>query len=109
MLLLTGCALLLALFGAYVLYFLAPRAGVGSAMGLPFKHVQKNQQVWKKSNRFAGACLLSSGFFLVLPTFIWGCGREVQIFIFLVWLLVLLPLLVVATYAYSLLLFSREG
>lgn len=104
----TFVILLLALAGSYLLYFAAPRSGKGYRFSVPFRHAAASKTVWRKSNRFAGACLFLSCFFIVVPPFIWGFQTAVQLFALLIWGLVLLPLLALTAYAYSLLLFLNE-
>jgi hypothetical protein len=104
----TFVILLLALVGSYLLYFAAPRSGRVYRFGIPFRHAAASPAIWRKSNRFAGACLLLSCLFIVVPPFIWGFGTAVQLFTLLIWGLVLLPLLTLTAYAYSLLLFLNE-
>jgi Gpi18-like mannosyltransferase len=100
--------LLLALVGSYLLYVEAPRSGRAYRFSVPFRHAAASKAIWRKSNRFAGVCLFLSSLFIVVPPFIWGFGTAVQLFTLLIWGLVLLPLLTLTAYAYSLLLFLNE-
>ncbi len=104
----TFVILLLALVGSYLLYFAAPHSGKGYRFSVPFRHAAATRIIWQKSNRFAGACLFLSCLFLVVPPFIWGFGTAVQLFSLLIWGLVLLPLLTLTAYAYSLLLLLND-
>lgn len=100
--------LLLALWGSYLLYFRAPRSGRAYRFGLPFRYAAASDVIWRKSHRFAGACLFLSCFFLVIPPIVWGLWTGVLLFTLMIWGLVLLPLLALTVYAYSLLLFLKE-
>ena len=104
----TFFTLLLALVGSYLLYFTAPRSGSTYRFGVPFRQAGASALIWQKSNRFAGACLFLSCLFLVVPPFIWGFGTAILLFTLIIWGLVLLPLLALAVYAYTLLLFLKQ-
>ncbi len=108
MIIITMSFLVLALMGAYALFFVAPRSGTGYRFGVPFRLAKSSPRIWQKSNRFAGLSLFLSSLFLAVPPFIWGRGAAVQVFLLLVWGAALLPLLGLSVYAYTLLLFLKE-
>ncbi len=94
----------LVLAGSYIFYFVAPKKGPDFWAGVPFKHTKSSPIVWNRSNRVAGICLFLSSFFVILPIFIWGRGNVIIIFVLALWAIVILPLMVIIIYAYSLLL-----
>ncbi len=108
MLVLTILLAAAALAGAWHLFLVVPRLGVGHPAGLPFRQVRSSAGTWRKGHRFAGASLFLSLFFLAVPPFIWGASRPVLTFLLLVWGLALLPLLALSVYAYTLLLLLKE-